>query len=265
MKYPDLKYLNTIRRRRAMRFFQNFRFTFAVKALCITCVFLIAGGIAIAKDFWETKTFDKWTPKECQKILTDSPWAKEFGLTGTIGSSSASAMDGQAPYIKYGIQLRSAAPVRQAIARQAQIERQYDSLTADQKQAFDQSMQAFLSDASSGFVIVHVSFDTNNRDYLRDLIRHWETQTTELLRNSVYLSGSKGEKVELFQYVPGSGASQEFQFIFPREVAGKEILKPDDKALQLEFAYPVIGRLGDGRAFIEFKTDKMKVNNEVVY
>ena len=221
----------------------------------------------MAKDFWETKAFNQWSKKEYEKILNDSPWAKELNLTGVneIFTGAAAATDGRPPYIKYKILLRSAAPVRQAIVRKEQINNQYDSLPADQKLAFDQSTENFLNDTSPELVIVSISFETNNLDYLCDLNRHWEIQSTDLLKNSVYLSASKGEKVPILQFIPGNSASQEFQFIFPREVNGKEILQPGGKTLQLEFAYPVIDELGDGRGFIEFKTDKMKINNKVVY
>ena len=244
--------------------FPNLRFSRAVKSLCLISIFLFA-GVVVAKDFWETTAFVQWSQKDCQKMLDDSPWVKELALVSAFGGGGGAATDSQAPYIKYKIQLRSAAPVRQAIVRQRQIEEKYDSLPDDKKQAFDQSVESFLLGPGSEFVVVQVSFSTNNRDYLRDLNRHWETQTTELLRNSVFLSVPKGEKVPLARFVPGASVSQEFQFVFPREVNGREILKPGDKAIQLEFAYPVVGSLGDGRGFLEFKTDKMKINNEVSY
>jgi hypothetical protein len=249
-----------------MRLLQNLRSARTVKSLCVISMFLFA-GVVMAKDFWETTIFDQWSQKECQKMLTDSPWVKELNLQGqNFGFSSAAAIDGQAPYVKYTVQIRSAAPVRQAVVRQAQINNQYDSLSDDQKRAFDRSMESFLIGPDPELIVVHISFATNNRDNIQNLNRHWETQTTDLLRNSVFLrGGSKGEKVPIAQFIPGSSTSQEFQFIFPREVEGKELLKPGDKVLQLDFAYPVVGGLGDGRGFMEFRTDKMKLNNEVIY
>lgn len=249
-----------------MRVYENLRFKNAAIAFCAVSIFLFA-GVATAKDFWDTKAFDQWTQKECQKMLTDSPWVKELNLTGMnyTGADTAAATDSQAPYIKYNVQLRSAAPVRQAVVCQARIAQKYDSLPAAEKQAFDQRMESFLLGGSSDQVVVYVSVESNNRDRVRSLMQHWEFQTTELLRNSVYLSTPKGKKIQISQFIPGATGSLEFQFIFPRDVDGEEILKPGDKALQLEFEYPVLGGMGDGRAFIDFKTDKMKFNNEVVY
>lgn len=240
----------------------------ALRTLCLLIAVLLLAGVAVyAKDFWETKAPDEWSQRDCQKMLTDSPWAKELNLVGVNYSSlgGAASSDSQAPNIKYTIRLNSAEPVRQAVVRQIKILNKYDSLPPEKKQEFDRSTQAFLDGPPSEYVVANVSFETNNRDYLRDLLRHWQTQTKDLLQNSVYLSGSKGEKVRLAQFVPVQGANQEFQFVFPRSVDGKEILQPDDKALRLEFDYPTIGGLGSGKGFLEFKTDKMKVRDEVIY
>lgn len=228
-------------------------------ALLLTATLAFAG-----KEFWETKPYDEWNAKDCQKMLTNSPWAKELNLTG-VGGGGSESTDSQAPFVKYTVQLRNAQPIRQAIVRQQQIIRKYDSLPPEQKQALDRSFQSFLTGVPSDVVIVSFSFDTNNRGSLRTLLTHWQTQTTDMLKNSFYLSGSKGEKVPIKQFIPVEGAAQEFQAVFPRQVNGKEILLPEDKTLRLEFSYPVVGGLGDGRGFIEFKTDKMKINDEVVY
>ena len=251
-----------------MRFIKNLCSKRAVKNVCTLSVVsvLLFAGIVMAKEFWETKPFDQWTQRECQKLLSDSPWVKELNLTGQVSDGGGGAsLDSQAPFVKYNIQMRSAAPLRQAMVRQGQINRKYDSLSNDEKRAFDQSMESFLLGPPPEFVVFHITYESNNLDNIRDLNRHWETQSVDLLKNSVFLSAGKGEKVPLAQFVPGINASQEFQFFFPREVNGREIIGERDKTLNIEFAYPVVGRLGDGRGFIEFRIDKMKVNNEVIY
>ncbi len=49
-------------------------------------VVLAAGALALltvcawASDPWKSKPYEKWTPKEVQKILNDSPWAKIITL-----------------------------------------------------------------------------------------------------------------------------------------------------------------------------------------
>ena len=38
-----------------------------------------------------------------------------------------------------------------------------------------------------------------------------------------------------------------------------------DKSLQLNFAYPVIGNMGDGKGYLEFKVDKKIFDGAVAY
>jgi hypothetical protein len=239
-----------------------------VWALIATTLLLTAVSGLAKNEFWDKKAYDEWSQKESQKLLTDSPWAKLYELTGSaaIGYiSGRDATDSQPPYIKYQIQIRTAPPIRQAMIRMMQIAQNYDKMTDEQKRDFDKQSMGFLSADSSEMILVHLSYSTNMPQNYRDLNRHWQSQTTELLKNSVYLSGNKSEKVPIAQYIPGQEGQSEFQFVFPRKVDGKDILGSGDKSLRLEFAYPVVGGIGDGRGFLEFKLDKMMFNGNIVY
>ena len=137
-----------------------------------------------------------------------------------------------------------------------QIAQKYDSLPPEQKQEFDKKAEEFLSAGSPDAVIVHVTYMANSQTNELELARHWQSRTTDTLKNSVYLISSKGVRVPLAQYAVAQGGQHEFQFIFPRQYDGKPILGPDDKSLKLEFAYPIVDTMGDGRAFMEFKVQK---------
>jgi len=230
------------------------------KMLCLLIpLLLLTASIAIAgKDFWETKDYKEWSAKDCDKLLRDSPWAQKFELTSVQvmdNSSNKTSTDGGQPYIRYWIQFRSALPVRQAMVRQGQIANKYDSLSVDQKQAFDKQASALLDGFPTDAVVVNVSYETNDNVRDQDLARSWQTKTTELLKNQVYLTCGK-TKVPIARYIASQGGSRSFQFIFPREVDGKPIITPQDKSIKLEFAYPSMG-MGSGQAFQEFKTEKM--------
>ena len=95
--------------------------------------------------------------------------------------------------------------------------------------------------------------------------RYWQSQTSDVFKNSVYLSTSRGDKVHLANYTSGQGAQRSFQFIFPREVNGKPILDAKDKSLKFEFTYPVFRGIGDGKIFMEFKVEKMIFQGNIAY
>lgn len=230
--------------------------------------------VAFGAEFWEKKELDTWSAQECTKMLSNSPWAYDMKLVGMAdqdrGGKPTEVFGGETgvggqPFILYNVQLRSALPVRMAVVRQLQIANKYDSLSAEQKQAFDQSAKAFLDTNYSDKIVVNVAYSSNVRDNYIPLAQHWQTRTKELLMNSVFLYASKGNKLRLIDFNVAQGGKQEFQFVFPRMIDGKPILTPEDKSLILEFPIPVIGKLGDGKGFVEFKVKKMIIGQEVVY
>lgn len=53
-----------------------------MRKFCLAVLMILGlGAIALsAEDFWQTKKFSQWTPKEVQKMLKDSPWARPVEL-----------------------------------------------------------------------------------------------------------------------------------------------------------------------------------------
>jgi len=230
----------------------------------VSALFLVGLSALPAAEFWESKTYYEWTNKECAKLLTDSPWAWELKIqaTGNLGSSDAT---GGQQFVSYLIQLRSALPIRQAIVRQAQILNKYDGLSNEQKQAFDKSSEAFLNADYGDKIVVNIAYSTNIQRLDMDLARSWQAQTVGVQANSAFLYAGKGEKARLLDFKVSQGAQREFQLVFPRQIGGKPLLTEQDKSLTLEFAYPVLGNIGDGRGYAEFKVKKMLLNGTVVY
>lgn len=67
-----------------------------------------------AAEVWETKPFMEWTPRDVDKVLTDSPWAGKATMTHErIGANL-----GPVPEWNLIVSARSATPVRMAMARQ---------------------------------------------------------------------------------------------------------------------------------------------------
>ena len=95
--------------------------------------------------------------------------------------------------------------------------------------------KSFLSADFSDVVVVYVTYKSNSQDKSRQIDRHWQTQTMDLLKNTVFLRNSRGEQVALAKFIAPQGAERSFQFIFPREINGKPFVAFEDKSLQLEF------------------------------
>jgi hypothetical protein len=225
---------------------------------------------AQGKEFWEKKDFKQWSEKECRNLLQKSPWAQTRTLSQvvieSIGAQTPSTTPGREanPRIEYQVQFRSALPIRQAFVRLSQITQKYDQLSPEQKQAFDQNAEQFLARTFPDVVIVVVGFNANVPSDELDLIRHWQTHTTETLKNSVFLIGAGGKRIPLLRYVPPS-SGREFQFVFPREYEGRAAAGPGDKSLMVEFQSPAFRNWREERILVEFKVEKMQRQDAVIY
>jgi hypothetical protein len=227
--------------------------------LFILTLLLITIPIALGADFWEKKDYKEWKDRDCVKMLTNSPWAKSYNISR--GSDPSSSLDGSLPVIRYTARFNSALPVRQATIRMQQIANKYDDLPAEQKQQFDQSANKYLATAFNDIILIQVEFTTNMRNDQIPLINHWQQATTEHIKNTTYLYGSKDAKVPLLEFVPPQGNSATFQLIFPRQYEGKPIVTPEDKTMKLEFlAFP-----NDEEVLLDFKVKDMILDGEVVY
>lgn len=230
----------------------------------ILAIFAIAQG----KEFWEKKDYAQWSEQECKKLLTDSPWAKSYTLARAVieplSSPGSELAREAAPRIQYLAQFRSALPIRQALVRLSQINQKYDRMGPEQKREFDRSAEQFLSRSFADAVVLYVSFSSNVQVYERDLIRHWQFQTLDMVKNYTYLIGYGGERVPPLGYT-FIEPSRAFQLIFPREYKGRPLIGPSDKTLRLEFQHPRIGDLGEARILIEFKAEKMIFGGALVY
>ncbi len=240
----------------------------------LSCLFLVAlCSLAAVQggEFWHKKDYQQWSERECKKLLEDSPWAKSYTLSQVFitplqdNESDTLARERQENLrFTYRVQFRSALPVRQAMVRQMQIAQKYDQMSPEQKQQFDQRAAEFLSARFPDTVVVHLSFSTNVQQDDREVARYWQAQTTETLKNSTYLIGPKGEKVELQRYTV-TEAGRAFQFTFPRQYQGHPLVGPQDKTLKLEFKHPRVRTQGEVRVLIEFRVDKMLMQGEVMY
>ncbi len=235
---------------------------------CISFLLFLAAGVSVGlgAEFWETRDYRLWSHKECEGLLENSPWAKGYTLNQVLvmprGNDKATISGVQhQPYVKYTAQFQSASPIRKALVRKMQIEKKYENMSDADRQAFDGKAEEFISSSPANSIVVYVEYTTNHPPYELDLAHWWQSQTTATFKNSAYLIVNKNW-IPIISYTP---AQRGFQFIFPRELNGKPVLTIEDKSVKLEFPYPNIGGMGEGRAFLEFKVKKMLIKNDFAY
>ncbi len=231
-----------------------------------TIVFLLAAilivGLSLALgQVWVKKDYKEWGAKDCEKVLTNSPWAKTQKY---YGSGLGSAGEGGQAYTQFIAQLYSALPVRHAMVRQQLIAAKYDSLPAEKKQEIDKSAEKVLAADYSDKVVLKVLYETNLSAAMLDLVRSWDSQTIANFQNTAFLIGSKGAKVAAVGYQPVG--DQYFLLTFPRVTSdGKPILSVEDKNLIVQFEYKPVRGMGDGKAQFEFKVKDMIYAGQIAY
>ncbi len=224
---------------------------------------------AQSKEFWQAKDYKQWTEKECKKLLENSPWASDYTLKRSrIDSLQGGNIETRAAQnwtVGYRVHFRSAAPIRQAMARQQMLAEKYDQLPPEKKQSFDERIGKFLATSFADTVLVHVTYNSNLPDLDREMARYWQTQTTENLKNTTFLIGSAGQRIPLLRFVVATGAGREFQLAFPRQLNGESIVGEKDKTIKVEFLHPKLAGEPETRVLLNFSLDKMLANNALVF
>jgi hypothetical protein len=235
------------------------RITKSTTIFSLPILFLLNISATSKNAFWEIKDYRHWSAQECEKMLTDSPWAKGY-------------------YYGYTAQLFSALPIRQAIVRQRQIAENYESLSPEKRQEFDKRAGEYLAEAFPDWIVVRVVLggrDPYTGKTYSNRCPYWQMRTTDMLKGTVFLTPSGKDRIPLEQFIAPQPAVCEFQFIFHRQYKGRPVLSKRDKSLLLEFTVPVTQSASSAgapsamqdveRRLIEFKVSKMKFNGELVY
>jgi hypothetical protein len=248
--------------------------------------FLAALALPARAQFWEKKPWQQWTRQECDKMLTDSPWARKFTTSEVRIQASGIRTGGTQeretqPTIEYIAHLRSALPVRQAVVRLMQIQTRYDRMSDAEKRNFDKQAADYLNQDFSNRVVVHIIYQSNITALQQGLDDTWRASSTDLPAETYLISG-RGERIELMRFIPPAPQAPEFELIFPKLRNGEPILSPSDRRFQIQL--PVINKstpasqtllsgqlaytgtaLAETRMLFEFDVQKMMFNGKLEY
>jgi hypothetical protein len=221
------------------------RFRFAV----LTILSVAVVGVQAA-DVWVDKDWKQWSKEDVKIVLQNSPWSKAWAK-GQVNTSSAmpsvsgagqeGASGENAPTIHYYLQIRSAEPVRQAVIREAQIDRGYDTFTESEKKAFDAQAIPFLNRKYNDVINVHVVYSSNIQEFERELAVYWQNIRQESVPTDFYLITERGDRIAPIRYVAPKTGAYEFDLSFPRLLNGEPVIHEGDKAFSIQFVNPAVG------------------------
>jgi hypothetical protein len=244
-------------------------------AVGILAVFALAVLTASADDFWVKKDWHTWTTADCRKLLEDSPWAHRVLIenetnvsrlpsagaqgTGASPSQADTAQNKDAGEVNYVVQIRSAAPIREALIRQQQIDKQYDKMSDADKKAFDAQMDSLYKNKDDA-IIVHVRYYGNRDALSADLTTSWHSLPADTVPEGVILISQSGMKVTPVTFVADPNGGNEFDVTFPRAGFADGL-----KSFKLQIPHPALGDFGAQKKMVEFKLDKMTFDGKPAF
>ena len=200
-------------------------------AITLAIIFALAFSAGAQK---RMKPWTEWTEKDVNKMLNNSAWGQTQTETdtsemfyspnsqnrnpignrpqdGSSGSGSDRSTQGQlnqATSINYRIRLLTAKPIRQALARRAQM----------QKPELAERLKAFAEQQTDKYIVVAVDYDSTDRRFSGPAMQVFNSANTGVLKNNTYLENRDGKRLFLQEYIAPINDGMGAKFVFPRTV-----------------------------------------------
>jgi hypothetical protein len=231
------------------------------RAAIITLTMMLAALAALAEPGWEKKDWTTWLKGDCQDVFYYSAW----GLKGPETDMPELAGNAEVVYQTY-IQLYSALPFRQALARDFQLKNNYEKADAQEKLKLDQEANADFFTGYDDKIVVRYLTTAGESG-----VPSWHVappgSPTGSYRDGA-LTLSDGTQVLSTKTIsaPTVGPSTEFSLIFPRVVNGQPVIKPNETKITVQTGWHVGGHFtADGSDKISFDLTKMMYKGKLEY
>jgi hypothetical protein len=199
-------------------------------------VLLLAMSVMAAQKY---KPWTEWSKKDAEKILNDSAWGQTQTDTDTTEMtwSTASRPPGtmgqlnQATSVSFHIRFLSAKPIRQALARLAELD------TSSNTPQQVQNARAFVDQKYDQSIVVAVSFESKDGRFSGPAFQAIGSAITNTLKNNTYLE-VKGKRIFLQEYQAPTPGGIGAIFIFPRSVDGVPVVDPKGGEIRFWAEFP---------------------------
>ncbi|MBM3789573.1 MAG: hypothetical protein FJW35_04380 [Acidobacteria bacterium] len=195
---------------------------------------LITLGAGMSEEKIAGEPFHQWTMAKAVGILNSSPWARHETFTRVVRGQGSGVSGEKEIYNTFYVRFLSALPIREAYARVQQIQHGYDQMPAEEKKLLDDAQTTNLQMDVSRWIVVSVSFRSNDPNEESGVRRFFQSETVQTLKNKAFLSTSQFPQVELAAYFPPREESVGAKFVFPREADGKPILTQESDRIVFE-------------------------------
>jgi hypothetical protein len=200
-------------------------------AITLALIFTLAFSAGAQKN---VKPWTEWTEKDVNKMLNNSAWGQTQtetdtsemfyspnsqnrnpsgnrppdGSSGSSGDRSTQGQLNQATSINYRIRLLTAKPIRQALARRAQM----------QNPELAERLKAFAEQQTDKYIVVAVDYDSTDRRFTGPAMQVFNSANTGVLKNNTYLETKDGKRLFLQEYIAPINDGMGAKFVFPRTI-----------------------------------------------
>jgi len=206
-------------------------------AACAALVLILSMSALAGQKY---KPWNEWTKKDAEKILNDSAWGQtqvETDTTEMNWSTASRPIEGrgqlnQSTSVNFFIRFLSAKPIRQALARMAELDtsanspKQIENAKAYAEQKFDQT------------IVVAVSFESKDGRFSGLAFQALGSAITSTLKNNTFLELKGGKRIFLQEYQAPTQGGVGAIFIFPRSIDGVPVVDPKGGDLRFWAEFP---------------------------
>jgi len=176
----------------------------------------------------------KMTLGQVVQLLNTSPWARQETYTRVLSGVGSGASGEKEIFNTFYVRIISAMPVRAALARLQQIQYGYDGLLKEDQRRFDDYVAADLLSGFGDWIVVAVSFRSNDPNQEISVRRFFQKQTTETLKNKAFLSTEHFSQIQIHAYFAPRDEGIGAKFVFPRQLAGVPVVSLMSKSMSFE-------------------------------
>jgi hypothetical protein len=182
-----------------------------------------------AADFWVTKEYTAWSEKECQKLLTKSPWAfsVNFVKVSNIGLIDVGGHGEREQRVTFRFRFVSAKPVKMAFAQLEMLQKPEDSGLADRMNAIVNSAGE-LEDRIA--LQLEFSVDPPGDSAVRDIHSFLLNAKLADFEQDTYLAASSKAMVRIVEYLAPNPNRTKPVFVFPRVNEKSEPFSPETRS-----------------------------------
>lgn len=207
-----------------------------------------------------TTSYKDWSLSEAIEMLTESSWTKQETYTRVVGGIGSGIQGEKEIFNTFFVRFLSASPIREAYARVREIQVRQQKLSPEEKSTLEDEIKAGVNLDVHDWIVVAVSFRSNNPRQESSVASFFEGQTTATIKTRAYLSTERFPQVPLEAYFPPKENSVGAKFVFPRKINGTEIVTPEDDWIIFELDAPG----ADPQLRTTFSVKEMLVDGKLV-